>query len=397
MQTPVLPVDEAERLDVLRTALALDTDPEPRFDRITRLLASQLEVPIALVSLIDSERQWFKSAVGLTVRETERRVSFCAHALESVRACEWLVVPDAAVDPRFADNPLVLGEPGIRSYAGAPIVVDGHCLGTLCAMDRQPRTFEPKQLELLAELAEVVADELQLRVSSARFDQRSRSLAEHSAELEQFGRVLVHDMAAPLRQIRMCVDSLEGDDELVTADEALVRIRNCVVVSSKLLVGLRSQLLSGFEPTIEPDALRDGVDMALAMQDPTLAQAGASVHVGELGEVRGNTAVLATVVQNLLANSCKHRSERPLEITIGAECEGPVCTVSVADNGMGIPAEQREAVFGFSVRLDEASEMAGSGIGLASSRRLLSSIGGKIWIEDAEVGTSVHFAFPIRA
>ena len=134
MQSPDFPPDEAFRLRTLTSLSILDTPAEERFDRLTRLAQRLFNVPIALVSLIDSNRQWFKSCQGLDVRETPRDVSFCAHA---ILGNDLLVVPDAAADARFADNPLVTGEPFIRFYAGCPLKApNGSLLGTLCVIDR---------------------------------------------------------------------------------------------------------------------------------------------------------------------------------------------------------------------------------------------------------------------
>lgn len=155
--------DEELRLSALKRYEILDTPPEAAFDRLARLASLALGTPIALVSLIDRDRQWFKARVGLDVCETPRDQAFCTHAIRDKR--EPLVVLDAARDERFRDNPLVTGRPGIRFYVGAPIVTrDGHALGTVCAIDHEPREHvAPGDLETLQTLAAIAADELELR------------------------------------------------------------------------------------------------------------------------------------------------------------------------------------------------------------------------------------------
>ncbi|MDC6127953.1 sensor domain-containing diguanylate cyclase, partial [Burkholderia gladioli] len=151
MSSAPLPADEASRLAKLRSLQLLDTPDEERFDRITRLARRIFDVPIALVSLVDENRQWFKSCFGLDVRETSRDMSFCAHAILSRQT---LVIPDATLDPRFADNPLVTGAPGIRFYAGHPLALpDGTNLGTLCLIDTRSREVDPDDLAHLRDLA----------------------------------------------------------------------------------------------------------------------------------------------------------------------------------------------------------------------------------------------------
>jgi GAF domain-containing protein len=158
MQAPALPDNEAERLAALYALLILDTPPEQRFDKIVGFAASEFDVPIALISLIDRERQWFKASIGLDVCETGRDISFCGHA---ILARDIMVVPDALEDPRFADNPLVTGEPGILFYAGAPLVLpSGAALGTLCLIDRRPRTLDAMELGILATLRDLAVLEL---------------------------------------------------------------------------------------------------------------------------------------------------------------------------------------------------------------------------------------------
>ena len=160
MQTPALPVDEVERLAALHSLCILDTPPEERFDRITRLAQALFHVPFCLVSLVDAERQWFKSAQGLGVRETPRSLSFCGHAILGHRT---FIVEDAREDPRFHDNPYVAGEPHIRFYAGHPLrSIDGHHIGTLCLLDREPRHLIQEQIDALADLAAIVENEIRL-------------------------------------------------------------------------------------------------------------------------------------------------------------------------------------------------------------------------------------------
>ncbi len=155
---------EAERLDDLKSYNILDTPPEEAFDKITRLASTVLGAPIALVSLVDARRQWFKSKVGLVADETGRDIAFCAHAISED---EVMVVEDTHLDERFKTNPLVTADPGLRFYAGAPLKsAAGHNLGTLCIADRVPRTLNEQQKQTLADLADLVVRELEFRKSS---------------------------------------------------------------------------------------------------------------------------------------------------------------------------------------------------------------------------------------
>jgi GAF domain-containing protein len=160
MSFPV-PDNEEDRLRALRSCKSLDTKPEERFDELTELAAIICGVPISLISLVDADRQWFKSRFGLNVQETPRAQAFCTHAIMQP---EMFVVPDAAADERFAQNPLVTGDPHIRFYAGAPLATrDGHLLGTLCVIDREPHTLTKERKTALEILARQVIANIELR------------------------------------------------------------------------------------------------------------------------------------------------------------------------------------------------------------------------------------------
>jgi len=173
-------------LKLLHALEVLDTATEPVFDRLTRLLAATLEMPIALISLIDSDRQWFKSRVGLDTRQTPRDISFCTIAIEQEQT---MVIPDALNDPRFSSNPLVLGNPHIRFYAGAPIrSIEGYALGTLCAIDNKARTLTDEARQILEDFAGLVSREFQMReaalLSRSHITQSAAAFAASEARLK---------------------------------------------------------------------------------------------------------------------------------------------------------------------------------------------------------------------
>jgi diguanylate cyclase (GGDEF)-like protein len=158
MKTPEIPPNEVARLQTLRSFDILDTPQEERFDRLTRMARRLFDVPIALVSLVDKDRQWFKSRIGLTVSETPRDISFCGH---SILGEEVFIIPDASSDERFQDNPLVIDKPNIRFYAGCPLrALNGTQMGTLCIIDDKPRDFSEADLSALTDLAAMAEQEL---------------------------------------------------------------------------------------------------------------------------------------------------------------------------------------------------------------------------------------------
>jgi GAF domain-containing protein len=199
MSKPI-PHNETKRLKVLWQYEVLDTVPEEVFDDLTELAARICDAPIALISLVDEKRQWFKSKLGTSLNETSRDFSFCSYAITQPGL---FIVPDAALDPRFAKNPLVTSEPKIRFYAGAPLVTpDGYALGTLCVIDKVPRELRPEQRQALGILAHHVVSQLELRRHSrelgdvrGEIERLKAQLGEARAELSAARRELVRRKA----------------------------------------------------------------------------------------------------------------------------------------------------------------------------------------------------------
>jgi GAF domain-containing protein len=182
MNAPI-PANDTQRLKVLWQYDILDTVPEEVFDDLTELAAIICEAPIAMITLVDEKRQWFKSKVGVTVSETSRDISFCGHAIEQ---SELFIIPDATQDRRFSQNPLVTSEPKIRFYAGAPLVTpDGYALGTLCVIDKVPRELRTEQKQALRVLARHVMTQLELRRHSRELASANQARDRIQKDLEK--------------------------------------------------------------------------------------------------------------------------------------------------------------------------------------------------------------------
>mgnify|MGYP002620876291 CR=1 FL=1 len=218
MQRPPDPEDEQQRLDSLQQLNILDSEPEERFDRLTRLARSFFDVPIALVSLVDSHRQWFKSRQGLDACETPREISFCGHAILSD---DIFYIADTLKDSRFADNPLVTDAPHIRSYVGAPLkTAGGHRIGTLCIIDDKPRDFTQEQLAHLRDLADCVEGELQQQT----IDDANRIIQEKETRLEAVVHtvvdgIMVVDISGRIQTVNPAAERLFDSTEQSMIDE----------------------------------------------------------------------------------------------------------------------------------------------------------------------------------
>lgn len=201
------PANEAERLAELRRLDILDTLPEQAYDDITYLASVISGTPIALVSLVDEKRQWFKSRYGMAAAETPRDVAFCAHAI--LEPDSVFVIPDATDDERFADNPLVIGDPGVRFYAGVPLLSGiGHALGTLCVIDQVPRELSVDQKDALQALSRQVMAQLDLRRLVSELEEAAVERTQYQEQLEDYQRRLENSLALVTEQ--SITDQLTG-------------------------------------------------------------------------------------------------------------------------------------------------------------------------------------------
>jgi signal transduction histidine kinase len=413
-----LPKDERSRLEKLQQLDILDTAPEEAFDRITRLAATWFQVPIALVSLVDNTRQWFKSCVGLDARETEREIAFCTHAIMENAV---MVVPDAMKDQRFAENPLVTGEPNIRFYAGAPLITcDGFPLGTLCIIDTTPRnSLTETEIDVLRQLAAMVVDEMELRLACEqalkdvlllRATKRELSRAWEQAEeashaKSSFLANMSHEIRTPLNGISGALQLLEK--ELLSEDmqhyvqiirsssNLLMEIIDDVLDLSKIEAGRLELESSCFDPRKLGDELCDIVRYRL--------KDGVILHKQFEKTIPGLLYADATryrqIVLNLLSNAVKFTSsgEITLEMTFEGESgERGWLITTVTDTGIGIPRERQEAIFHSFQQADISTtrQYGGSGLGLTICKRLTDMMGGVLSLESTP-GTGSRFTVSI--
>lgn len=288
MQKPPIPLDETVRLLSLHSLRILDSAPEERFDRVTRMAKRLFDVDICLVSIVDSDRQWFKSKQGLDACETPREVSFCGHAILEERP---FVVEDAHADERFSDNPLVTGNPNVRFYAGYPVhAPDGHRIGTLCLIDKAPRRFSASDADTLKDFASLVDDELasteQIHVDHlTRIANRSgfRQVARHLLPLCERNNIEVELLFFDLDGFKTLNDTLghqAGDEALQAFARLLLKsFRNADVVAR--LGGDEFAVMMAGQPVFIDPAISRMHSLAKDVMS------GLSKHIGwSVGQVR---------------------------------------------------------------------------------------------------------------
>jgi signal transduction histidine kinase/CheY-like chemotaxis protein len=394
MQVAPNPANEQARLIALRSLEVLDTEPEPLYDDITELASQICDTPICLVSLVDSDRQWFKSRHGVDATQTPREIAFCSHAILGDGLFE---VPDSRIDSRFRDNPLVTGAPHVVFYAGFPLNLgDGLHVGTLCVIDQKPKTLTEKQRQAMRCLANQVVSNLQLRRANRdikrALDAKSRFLASMS-----------HEIRTPLNGILGITNLLlegardkEIRDQLTTVrkcGDLLLSVINDILDFSKLESGKLTYEAHAFRPA-------HAVQGVCEVLQPLAARKGLGLRV-DLGGVPewivGDATRLAQILMNLMGNAVKFSSSGDVALSVAAKPAGEghaTLTFSVADRGIGIPKERQAGLFTPYTQADASAVrlFGGSGLGLAIVKGLVEGMGGSLGLE-SEPGMGSRFWF----
>lgn len=384
------PQNETARLRTLRAYGVLDTAAEQAYDDIVNIASHICHTPISLVSLVDADRQWFKARHGLDADQTPREHAFCAHAILDPGAL--MEVPDATSDQRFANNPLVTGDPNIRFYAGVPLVApDGAALGTLCVIDREPRKLTTEQSNTLRALARQVISQLELHRTAT-------DLAAKNVALQEFSSIVSHDLQEPLRTVANFSKILEEDYGDKLEDDgrtALNFIGDAATRMSQMIRDLLQHGRLGQESATQEVDSGQLVNDVLQDLSTSIQEHGAQISMGDLPVLMGQPTELRLLFQNLISNAIKFSGQdsQP-EVRISAERELHGWRFSVSDNGIGIADGHRERIFDIFQRLHSREEYPGSGIGLTHCRKIVELHGGTIHV-DSELDRGSRFVFTI--
>ncbi|HWH36956.1 MAG TPA: ATP-binding protein [Candidatus Limnocylindrales bacterium] len=395
----IIPADEPARLAAIRRYDILDTPPDGAFDRITALAARVLNAPIAIVSIVDHDRIWFKSHHGVEVEQIGRDPGLCASAI--LQDGPW-IINDAPRDPRALANPLVAGDFGLKFYAGVPLrTSDGHNLGTLCILDFEPRELSADATATLEDLAEMVVDELELRLASRLAIAEAR---EREYLKDALMGMLSHELRTPVTTIFGAAQLLsrkpteashdrmaELFPDIISESERLLRLIEDLLVLTRLEQG------GTIKAAREPVLMQRLLSAIVEHESRRWPERSLRLDVQpNLPPVVGDQLYLEQVVRNLVSNALKYSAtDKAVEISASA-IDGEV-EVRVRDRGIGLPSEGHDKLFGLMERGDAAVRHApGAGIGLYVCRRLLDAMGGRIWLEPApDVGTVATFRMPV--
>jgi signal transduction histidine kinase len=376
MPTAPIPPNETQRLVELHELDILDTLPEATYDSITFLASQICGVPIALISIVDEERQWFKSRVGLDVAETHRDLAFCAHAI--TEPDEIMIVADASVDERFMANPLVTGDPNIRFYAGAPLVTpNGSALGTLCVIDREARILTDEQQESLRALAVQVMALLELRRTVRELREQHEALQEAARLREVLMGTVSHELRTPLTAIIGFIEFLGEDLTPEERSDIVKRLGrqagDLQHLVDDLLIAARAEANS---LNVESVPVRLDTQVALAFEDVSAAVADDISVEGTPCSATGDPARVRQIIRNLLTNAVRYGGP---SIIVKTYEHGNTCHLLVIDDGPGVPPSERGHIF---ERFQQASNVnyvaSSAGLGLPISRLLAEKMGGTL-------------------
>ncbi len=400
-------VKSKERLNKLHAIGLLDSPPEEDFDRLTALTCRLLGVPVALVSLVDQDRQFFKSHQGLTEpwasqRQTPLSHSFCQHIVNSGKP---LIITDAREHSLTCSN-LAIGELGVVGYLGIPLVTpDGYVIGSLCAITHEPRVWSGSDVSNLSDLAALVMKEIELRfqvdklrAAEQALQQQTEELEQSNLELEQFTQVAAHDLGSPLHTIigyaeflqitqGSCLDE-KGRERLTFISQSARRMNDLI---QKLLVFASS---GHKDLELVPINLSDLIQITLDDLEGIVTENGVQIQYELLPTVMGDETLLRLLFQNLLVNAIKYRTSSQPNIQITAKRAANYHQVSIRDNGIGIRPQYLESIFEPFQR-GHSRRQSGHGIGLATCHRIVTRHGGKIWVESiVDHGSTFHITLP---
>jgi signal transduction histidine kinase len=404
LETFPVPADEEARLRSLAEYHLIGTPPPRDLSAIVELAAHLCDTPNAAINIISATEQRQLAAVGAQSGRCDRRYSMCAVSI--TEPDQPIVVADASVDPRFAGSPFVTGEfDQVRCYAAA-VLRDhaGHALGTLVVFDRKARELSPAQVADLNRLARLAVDVLdlqrtgrQLRDAIGRAQLARRELARSNAALQHFAGQVSHDLKNPLTGVLGFVAMLSEIPSVAQDTEAQHCIDRALSSATRMwhmIEDVLSIASAGGRPTFSTVQLNATATQVLEDLSAITAAAGATVHVGALPAVTGDATQLRQLLQNLVSNSLKFRDpHRPCRIEITGDETPDAWTVSVADNGVGIPPADRPRVLEMFTRL--RTDIEGAGIGLATCQRIVEAHGASIAIDETPGGgTTVIVTLP---
>lgn len=399
MLKPPIPENESQRLEALKSYQILDTLPEQGFDEITLIASEICQTPISLVSLIDNDRQWFKSNKGLEVSQTPKELAFCAHAI--LEPEKVMIVKDAYNDERFADNPLVTGNPKVIFYTGVPLInPEGYALGTLCVIDHKARELNNTQILALKALANQVVAQLELKKKVTELNVAKLQLEEANQYLEKFAVMAAHDIRNPLTNILLTSKVLKDrfKDKLDDKGNKFLDIINS---SSHKLISLLEKMLDYSKSAKVLMQNREEAEVLHLLDDVLKLVNVPQAFTIKISSrpIKITTSIVAfeQIMINLLNNAIRYNNKAEAIIQIEFTADSWFYTFNVTDNGVGIAPENYTKIFEPTTTLGTKDRFGkdGSGIGLNTVKGLVEALGGTIKVSSV-VDEFTTFTFTLK-
>lgn len=401
-----IPDDEEQRVQQVEAYLdALDPPLGEPFTDMTGLASAVCDADAGTLSFVLSDRLRFEATVGMNLDDVPREEGFCTYAL--MEPDEIMVVEDAREDDRFKEWSFVRTDPGLRFYAGAPLLTSGgHVLGTICVHGASPQDLDAEQKEIMDRLRRIAANKIEVHRRTRQLQDAREDLEEVAEELERsnedlanFAHVVSHEFKDPIMQVVGNLDLLEMTIEDALDEEAREHLEE-VKAGMKRLTRLIEDMLAyakvgrgldDVEP-VDMQALLEDVEKEL---EPQIVESDATVQLEELPPVEADAAMIRRVFKNLLSNALKYRDEEPPTVRISGEPEDGTARFIVEDNGIGIPEDDQDALFEPFQRGANAAGREGTGVGLALARRIVERHDGEMGVESTQgEGSTFWFTLP---
>lgn len=398
---------ESQRLAELHAYKILDSAPEDAFDRLTRIAASVFEMPISLVTFIDEQRQWIKSAVGLDLKETAREDAFCIYP---VSACKPVQIADALVDPRFQNNRLVNGDPFIRFYAGVPLISRlGYALGAICVIDTKPRKLSSSQMAILEDLGAAAAETLEARRLCLAYEELAHRAFQADAAKSAFIANMSHELRTPLNAIIGFSDMMQKEifgpigvpkyleyaSDINKSGEYLLEIINELLDLAKIEAGK-------IEVHFEHFPLASVVDHCSRLIEEAIRSKKLDLQIklqpADI-EIEQDRRLLTQILVNLLTNAIKFTPENGAIWLEARQLDNNSLYIEVKDTGIGMNEQEIDRLLKPFEQVSQAfnREHDGLGLGLALVSSFVNALGGNLEIKSKKgLGTTVGICLPLQ-
>ncbi|MGJ8593603.1 MAG: ATP-binding protein [Aquaticitalea sp.] len=394
MQTPQLPSNERERLEAISEYKLLDTLSESEYDNITKLISTICDVPISLITILDRDRNFFKSHHGFPVNESPRDISFCGHAI--LDKSEIFIVKDARVDERFKNNPLVSEQKAIF-YAGVPLInLDGYALGTLCVFDHEPRELTEHQIESLIILAKQVVNLFELRRQNYKLQAAKKELIKRNIQLKTFASHVSHDLKSPLSNIMSLTEFIKEEKSNKLTSESLEHL-GYIEESATILKDYIDGILIYYQADELVKAKKEDVSLPLLVDElkHVLVSRHNELNYDGIDTVKNiNRPALTQILINLIDNAQKYNDTLKSTILIAYREEPKFHKFIVTDNGIGIAKDKQELIFELFNTISRNGKPS-TGIGLSTVKNLVNKLGGTISVT-SELKKGSTFTFTIK-